>query len=44
MEILSGNIDGILPGSYHLAPGAASRVDDCALKLVFFVSATLTVY
>ena len=44
MEILSGNIHGILPGNYHLAPGAASRVDDCALKLVFFVSAILTVY
>jgi hypothetical protein len=44
MESLSGRIDGILPGSYHLAPGATSRVDDCALKLVFFVSAKLTVY
>ena len=33
----------------HLVPAGAqvwmtSRVDDCALKLVFFVSAKLTVY
>ena len=44
MEILRGDAEGALHGAYRLAPGAASRVDDCALKLVFFVRATLTAH
>tara|TARA_B110001452_G_C15214952_1_gene421385 strand:+ start:845 stop:1189 length:345 start_codon:yes stop_codon:yes gene_type:complete len=34
MELLAGP-------PYHLAPGAETQVDDCALKLVFYVVFTL---
>ena len=44
MEILRGDAAGAPHGAHHMAAGAASRVDDCALKLVFFVRAALTAH
>ena len=44
MEILRGDAEGAPHGAHHMAAGAASRVDDCALKLVFFVRAALTAH
>ena len=44
MEILRGDAEGAPHAAHHLAPGAASRVDDCALKLVFFVRAPRTAH